>query len=231
MDPQRRDAARGAAAASATAWSSSPRTTPSSRPRSRPASILLGDGRPVADATPAEVLAGGWYFATQVARVLGGAGGALTPEQGAALSPRAAVRRELDRGLDADPRRGARRRLRLVRAHAPDDPRARAGRDARRDGRARPRGVRGAAQRQADDRHRADRRLHARRRARVHGRRGRRARLEPVLRPGTVDAVADGRLGRRRAVRRGARARQPRRPRPRSRSRSPAASPGSASAR
>jgi energy-coupling factor transport system ATP-binding protein len=47
--------------------------------------ILLGDGRPVADATPAEVLAGGWYFATQVARVLGGAGGALTPEQGAKL--------------------------------------------------------------------------------------------------------------------------------------------------
>ena len=47
--------------------------------------ILLGDGRPVADATPAEVLAGGWYFATQVARVLGGAGGALTPEQGATL--------------------------------------------------------------------------------------------------------------------------------------------------
>jgi energy-coupling factor transport system ATP-binding protein len=47
--------------------------------------ILLGDGRPVADATPAEVLAGGWYFATQVARVLGGAGGALTPEQGARL--------------------------------------------------------------------------------------------------------------------------------------------------
>jgi hypothetical protein len=31
------------------------------------------------------VLAGGWYFATQVARVLGGAGGALTAEQGAAL--------------------------------------------------------------------------------------------------------------------------------------------------
>ena len=47
--------------------------------------VLLGDGRPVADATPAEVLAGGWYFATQVARVLGGAGGALTPEQGAAV--------------------------------------------------------------------------------------------------------------------------------------------------
>ncbi len=47
--------------------------------------VLLGDGRPVADAPPADVLAGGWYFATQVARVLGGAGGALTPEQGAAV--------------------------------------------------------------------------------------------------------------------------------------------------
>jgi energy-coupling factor transport system ATP-binding protein len=45
--------------------------------------ILLGDGRPVADAPTAEVLGGGWYFATQTARVLGA--GALTPEQGAAL--------------------------------------------------------------------------------------------------------------------------------------------------
>jgi energy-coupling factor transporter ATP-binding protein EcfA2 len=53
--------------------------------------ILLGDGRPVADAMPAEVLAGGWYFATQVARVLGGAGGALTPEQGARLLTKTAV--------------------------------------------------------------------------------------------------------------------------------------------
>lgn len=47
--------------------------------------VLLGDGRPVADAPIAEVLAGGWYFATQTARILGGAGGALTPEAGAAL--------------------------------------------------------------------------------------------------------------------------------------------------
>jgi energy-coupling factor transport system ATP-binding protein len=47
--------------------------------------VLLGDGRVVADAPVADVLAGGWYFATQVARVLGGAGGALTPEQGAAV--------------------------------------------------------------------------------------------------------------------------------------------------
>ena len=45
--------------------------------------MLLGDGRPVADAPTAEVLAGGWYFATQTARILGGA--ALLPEDGAAL--------------------------------------------------------------------------------------------------------------------------------------------------
>jgi energy-coupling factor transport system ATP-binding protein len=45
--------------------------------------VLLGDGRPVADAPTAEVLGGGWYFATQTARVLGT--GALTPEEGAAL--------------------------------------------------------------------------------------------------------------------------------------------------
>ena len=42
--------------------------------------VLLGDGRPVADAPTAEVLAGGWYFATQTARILGGA--ALLPEDG-----------------------------------------------------------------------------------------------------------------------------------------------------
>ncbi len=47
--------------------------------------ILLGDGVPVADAPAAEILAGGWYFATQTARVLGGAGGALLPAQGAAV--------------------------------------------------------------------------------------------------------------------------------------------------
>jgi len=45
--------------------------------------VLLGDGVPVADAATAEVLGGGWYFATQTARILGG--GALLPEEGAAL--------------------------------------------------------------------------------------------------------------------------------------------------
>ena len=47
--------------------------------------ILLADGRVIADGTAAELLAGGWYFATETARILGGAGGALLPEQGAQL--------------------------------------------------------------------------------------------------------------------------------------------------
>ena len=51
--------------------------------------VLLGDGRPVADASTTEVLAGGWYFATQTARIMGGA--ALLPEDGAALLRREAV--------------------------------------------------------------------------------------------------------------------------------------------
>ena len=61
--------------------------------------VLMGDGRLVADAPTAELLGGGWYFATQTARILGGAGGALLPEEGAALlsapapGPAAAVAR------------------------------------------------------------------------------------------------------------------------------------------
>jgi energy-coupling factor transport system ATP-binding protein len=62
--------------------------------------VLLGDGRPVADAPTADVLAGGWYFATQTARILGGA--ALLPEDGAALlrndAAEAAVRTEARAG-------------------------------------------------------------------------------------------------------------------------------------
>ena len=45
--------------------------------------VLLGKGEVVADAPTASVLGGGWYFATQTARILGGA--ALTPEAGAEL--------------------------------------------------------------------------------------------------------------------------------------------------
>ena len=53
--------------------------------------LLMGEGELIADGPTADVLAGGWYFATEVARVLGGAGGALTPEQGAAVLERELV--------------------------------------------------------------------------------------------------------------------------------------------
>ncbi len=45
--------------------------------------LLLADGRVIADGTPADVLAGGWYFATQAARILG-APGVVTAAQGGA---------------------------------------------------------------------------------------------------------------------------------------------------
>jgi energy-coupling factor transport system ATP-binding protein len=41
--------------------------------------VLLADGRPIADGPTAEVLTGGWYFATETARIVG----TLTPEEGA----------------------------------------------------------------------------------------------------------------------------------------------------
>jgi energy-coupling factor transport system ATP-binding protein len=47
--------------------------------------VLLADGRVIADGPARELLCGGWYFATETARILGGAGGALLPEQGAQL--------------------------------------------------------------------------------------------------------------------------------------------------
>jgi energy-coupling factor transport system ATP-binding protein len=45
--------------------------------------VLLGDGVVIADGPATEVLSGGWYFATEVARVLD-LPGVVTPEQGAA---------------------------------------------------------------------------------------------------------------------------------------------------
>jgi energy-coupling factor transport system ATP-binding protein len=45
--------------------------------------VLLGDGVVIADGLAREVLSGGWYFATEVARVLD-LPGVVTPEQGAA---------------------------------------------------------------------------------------------------------------------------------------------------
>lgn len=53
--------------------------------------ILLADGAPIADGPTREVLAGGSYFATETARILGGARGALTPAQGAAALSHAAT--------------------------------------------------------------------------------------------------------------------------------------------
>lgn len=46
--------------------------------------LLLGDGELLADGRASEVLSGGWYFATEVARALG-IPGAITPERGAQL--------------------------------------------------------------------------------------------------------------------------------------------------
>jgi energy-coupling factor transport system ATP-binding protein len=46
--------------------------------------VLLGDGELIADGPVAEILSGGWYFATEVARILD-ATGAISPENGAAI--------------------------------------------------------------------------------------------------------------------------------------------------
>jgi len=64
--------------------------------------VLLADGGVIADGSAAEVLAGGWYFATETARVLRGAGGALDPDAGAAL-----VREQLAAPAHADRAGGA----------------------------------------------------------------------------------------------------------------------------
>jgi energy-coupling factor transport system ATP-binding protein len=53
--------------------------------------VLLADGAPIADGPAREVLIGGSYFATETARILGGAGGALTAAEGVAVLERAAV--------------------------------------------------------------------------------------------------------------------------------------------
>jgi energy-coupling factor transport system ATP-binding protein len=51
--------------------------------------ILLGDGVVIADGDAAEILSGGWYFATEVARILD-LPGVITPEQGiTSLDPEA----------------------------------------------------------------------------------------------------------------------------------------------
>ena len=47
--------------------------------------LLLADGRLIADASAAEVLSGGWYFSTETARILDGAGRALLPDDGSEI--------------------------------------------------------------------------------------------------------------------------------------------------
>ena len=54
--------------------------------------VLMGQGVVIADAPTREVLCGGWQFATDTARILGEASGALTPEQGAELLQQELVR-------------------------------------------------------------------------------------------------------------------------------------------
>jgi energy-coupling factor transporter ATP-binding protein EcfA2 len=65
--------------------------------------VLLADGAPIAAGAAADVLAGGWYFATETARILRGAAGALDPEAGAAL-----IRAQLTAAPPADPHATAR---------------------------------------------------------------------------------------------------------------------------
>ena len=72
-------------------------TTSSSPPRFAERVVLLGDGELIADGPADEILSGGWYFATEVARILGG-GGAITPERGRELL----LRRRRARGGVAD---------------------------------------------------------------------------------------------------------------------------------
>ncbi|MEA2479933.1 MAG: energy-coupling factor transport system ATP-binding protein, partial [Thermoleophilaceae bacterium] len=55
--------------------------------------VLMGQGDVIADGPAPEILAGGWHFATEVARILGGAGGALTAPEGARVLGRELVPR------------------------------------------------------------------------------------------------------------------------------------------
>ncbi|MHB8490682.1 MAG: AAA family ATPase, partial [Solirubrobacteraceae bacterium] len=63
--------------------------------------VMLADGRIIADAPAAELLSGGWYFATEVARITGdrpqARARARLPAEGAAL-----LREDMDRREAAD---------------------------------------------------------------------------------------------------------------------------------
>jgi energy-coupling factor transport system ATP-binding protein len=57
--------------------------------------VLMGRGEIVADGPADRLLAGGWYFSTEVARILDGA--ATTVEQGAEVLRAAGSTREVSR--------------------------------------------------------------------------------------------------------------------------------------
>ena len=113
--------------------SSSPPTTSSSRRASPSASSCSATACVVADGGLREVLAGGWYFATEVARILPGPAPScpLTAPRSCAAAARRQPGDLADRHL-RDPRRRPRGRVRLVRAlaavGAPARARRRAGR-------------------------------------------------------------------------------------------------------
>ncbi|HEX3692768.1 MAG TPA: ATP-binding cassette domain-containing protein [Solirubrobacteraceae bacterium] len=71
--------------------------------------LLLADGRVIADGPASELLAGGWYFSTETARILSGAAGTLLPEAGAELLRRASGGHALAgrRAQSSDPSAGA----------------------------------------------------------------------------------------------------------------------------
>ena len=131
--------------------------------------VLMGPGTVIADGSAASVLAGGRHFATDVARILDGAGGALTPEAGARAARAGAGAMTWQLASFAILGVGLAAGLRLVRALAAERARARAGGGARRARGGRPAGVRRVPEREADHRHRAAGGLCARRRARFRG--------------------------------------------------------------
>jgi energy-coupling factor transport system ATP-binding protein len=71
--------------------------------------VLLADGRIIADGPAAELLCGGWYFSTETARILGDAGNALEPEQGALLLGETAAERLVASAATEHARRPAER--------------------------------------------------------------------------------------------------------------------------
>ena len=130
--------------------------------------VLMADGRVIADGPIEEILAGGWYFATETARILDGAGGALLPSRARRCCARRATRPRSRRG-GGRPMSWqlasfgscwlARRRVLVVRAQPPAGASCRGRRDARRARRARPRRLRRGPGREADHRDSARQRL------------------------------------------------------------------------